>query len=226
MTRGYFITATDTDAGKTVVSTALLSRWRQQGLSALGLKPVAAGAELTDSGLRNEDALALLAASSVEVDYEHVNPVCLAPPIAPHIALNKSGRALTLQDLTRALADTLASFPTDRVLVEGAGGWRVPLNDDEDLSALACTLKLAVILVVPLKLGCLSMARLTAEAIRADGCELAGWVGNRVTPEPMPEEEANLQTLQRVMPAPCLGVLPHDPDRSGRANRLAPYLAL
>ncbi|RMF15638.1 MAG: dethiobiotin synthase [Gammaproteobacteria bacterium] len=225
MTQAYFVTATDTDAGKTVVSTALLSRWRRQGYSTLGLKPVAAGAEMTRHGLRNDDALALMSASSVNVPYEHINPVCLAPPIAPHIALQKSGMQTTIEELSAQVRKTMADFPAQRVVVEGAGGWRVPLNDSEDLSELASTLALSVILVVPLKLGCLSMARLTAEAVLADGCTLAGWIGNRVTPETMSEEAANLTTLHRILPAPCLGVLPFDPVPAGRPERLGTELS-
>ncbi|WP_355659904.1 dethiobiotin synthase [Halomonas salifodinae] len=202
----YFITGTDTDAGKTLVATGLLARARDAGLTTLGLKPVASGCEATPQGLRNADALALQAVSTPAMDYAAINPHAYAPAIAPHLAAEQAGERLTLAGLAGALAPSLA-LPRDLILVEGAGGWRVPLNDREDLVGLAARLGLPVILVVGLKLGAINHARLSAEAIRADGLTLAGWVANGIDAD-MAEQAANLACLRHHLPEPCLGVVP------------------
>lgn len=206
----YFITGTDTDAGKTLISAGLLALARRQGLTTLGLKPVASGSEPTPAGLRNADALALQAQSVPDVDYQDVNPFAFAPAIAPHLAARRARVELRLDDLAARLRPMLA-LPRDLTLVEGAGGWRVPLNDDEELSGLAARLRLPVILVVGLRLGCISHARLTAEAILADGLRLAGWAGSLVDPAFAADDALyrdNLATLERHLPAACLGVVP------------------
>ncbi|HIK73239.1 MAG TPA: dethiobiotin synthase, partial [Alcanivorax sp.] len=174
----FFITGTDTEVGKTWVSCRLLERAREAGLSCYGLKPIAAGCEETADGLRNEDALNLMAASSLTLPYELVNPVALKAAIAPHIAARQEGRRISLSQLAGYVRGALSSHPADLVLVEGAGGWRVPLNDREMLSALAVELNLPVIQVVGMKLGCISHALLTAEAIQADGLRYTGTVAN------------------------------------------------
>ncbi|MBF8221730.1 dethiobiotin synthase [Halomonas sp. 328] len=202
----YFITGTDTDAGKTLVATGLLARARGAGLTTLGLKPVASGCEATPQGLRNADALALQAVSTPAMDYAAINPHAYAPAIAPHLAAEQAGERLTLTGLAGALAPSLA-LPRDLILVEGAGGWRVPLNDREDLAGLAARLGLPVILVVGLKLGAINHARLSAEAIRTDGLTLAGWVANGIDAD-MAEQAANLACLRHHLPEPCLGVVP------------------
>lgn len=209
----YFITGTDTDAGKTLVSAGLLALARRQGLTTLGLKPVASGSESTPAGLRNADALALQAQSTPAVAYDAVNPFAFAPAIAPHLAARRAQMELRLADLETRLQPVLA-LSRDLILVEGAGGWRVPLNDDEALSGLAAQLQLPVILVIGLRLGCISHARLTAEAILADGRRLAGWVGNLVDPAFAAGDDLyrdNLATLECYLPAPCLGVVPRLP---------------
>lgn len=206
----YFVTGTDTDAGKTLVTSGLLALARRQGLSTLGLKPIASGSEATPAGLRNADALALQAQSHPPMSYAAINPFAFAPPIAPHLAARRAGADLTLDGLAARLRPQLA-LARDVTLVEGAGGWRVPLNDGEDLAGLARRLELPVILVIGLKLGCLSHARLTGEAILADGLPLAGWVGSLVDPAFATDETLyrdNLATLERTLPAPCLGVVP------------------
>ncbi|WP_227369371.1 dethiobiotin synthase [Halomonas sp. M20] len=206
----FFVTGTSTDVGKTFVSCALLARARDHGLTTLGLKPVASGCHATPQGLRNADALALQTQCHPGLPYERINPVAFAPPIAPHLAARQVGQEITLDTLTRALAPALAE-PRDLTLIEGAGGWRVPLNDKEDLAGLATRLALPVILVVGLELGCLNQARLTAEAIRADGLPLAGWVGNLRDVDFAADEtiyRANLATLEQHLPGPCLGVMP------------------
>jgi dethiobiotin synthetase len=206
----YFVTGTDTDAGKTLASAGLLARAHREGLTTLGLKPIASGSEATPDGLRNADALALQAESVPAADYATINPFAFAPAIAPHLAARRAGREVRLADLTGWLRPLLA-LERDLTLVEGAGGWRVPLNDDEDLTELALAMVLPVILVVGLRLGCLSHARLTAEAIAASGLRLAGWIGSQVDPAFAADDALyrdNLATLTRTLPAPCLGVIP------------------
>ena len=225
--RRYFVTGTDTDAGKTLVTTALLARARRQGLSTLGLKPVAAGCEHTRDGLRNADALALQTFSYPEVGYAVVNPIALEPPIAPHIAAARANWTVHLMHLHDRVTAAMHE-PRDLTLIEGAGGWRVPLNDTEDLSGLAIRLDLPVILVVGLRLGCINHARLSLEAIRADGLRVAGWVASQVDPD-IAEAEANLATLRAHLTAPCLGVIPwlgDDDDNRALAERAADYLEL
>ncbi|MEQ5802523.1 dethiobiotin synthase [Halomonas sp. H10-9-1] len=210
----YFVTGTDTDAGKTLVASGLLALARRRGLTTLGLKPVASGSETTPGGLRNSDALALQAHCYPEVNYATVNPHAFAPAIAPHLAARRTGAEIRLADLHDWLSPLLA-LERDLTLVEGAGGWRVPLNDREDLAGLAVALSLPVILVVGLRLGSISHARLTREAIATDGPRLAGWVGTLVDPGfccDAAADEAlyrdNLATLAHHLPAPCLGVIP------------------
>lgn len=205
MKKRFFITATDTDAGKTYVAAGLLKAAARAGFKSMGLKPIAAGAELIDGKLRNEDALVLQGASSVKLPYEQVNPVVLEEAIAPHIAAAKAGKLITVARLEGFIKGALFT-PHQFALVEGAGGWRVPLNDREMLSDLAKLLNLPVILVVNMKLGCINHATLTAESIRRDGLPLAGWVANKGEQE-MPYYEENLATLKSVLPAPLLGEL-------------------
>lgn len=206
----YFVTGTDTDAGKTLVTSGLLALARRRGLTTLGLKPVASGCESTPEGLRNADALALQAQTRPSLPYAVLNPFAFAPAIAPHLAARRAGMTLALDDLVER-ARPLLEAGRDLTLVEGAGGWRVPLNEGEDLSGLAVRLGLPVILVVGLRLGCISHARLTAEALRADGLRLAGWVGSLVDPAFASDHALyrdNLATLAATLPAPCLGVVP------------------
>lgn len=202
-----FVTGTDTEVGKTIASAAILEAARQAGKRTLAMKPVASGCEETADGLRNEDALMLQAAMTESLPYEQVNPVALQPAIAPHVAAEQAGRTLS--------ADRLAGFcrglqmkPADLLLIEGAGGWRVPLNPRETYARVPGILGAKVILVVPLQLGCINHAMLSAEAILSDGLSLAGWVANHPRPEAMPCEEDTLGYLLNHLPAPCLGVLP------------------
>lgn len=194
----FFITGTDTEVGKTWVSCRLLERAREAGLSCYGLKPIAAGCEDTADGPRNEDAVNLMASSSLTLPYELVNPVALKAAIAPHIAARQEGRRISLSQLAGYVRGALSSHPADLVLVEGAGGWRVPLNDQEMLSALAVELNLPVIQVVGMKLGCISHALLTAEAIQADGLRYTGTVANCFGE--MDVREENLITLRQHLP--------------------------
>ena len=218
--RGWFITGTDTDCGKTLVAAALVHKLRAAGEDVAVMKPVASGCESTPDGLRNADARALIAASGSAWPYAQVNPYAFAPAIAPHIAAAQAGVAIEAQPILDA-AVALA-VGQDALVVEGAGGWRVPLGDELDMAALAVALQLPVILVVGMRLGCLNHALLTAEAIARDGCRLAGWVANTIDPD-QAAFEANLQTLSARIGAPCLGVIPSlsDPDPRSAADHLA-----
>lgn len=200
----YFVTGTNTNVGKTWISVRLLEAAREAGLSCYGLKPIAAGSEDTDDGLRNEDAEALLEAASMKLDYELVNPVAFREPVAPHILARRQGMNLTAERLAGYVNGALMMQKADLVLVEGAGGWYVPINERETLADLARRLELPVILVVGMELGCLNHALLTAEAIRRDGLELAGWIANFLHGD-MNAGEENFQTLEAMLPAPCLG---------------------
>jgi dethiobiotin synthetase len=207
MTQAFFITGTDTDAGKTSIAAGLLCAAKQQQRSTLAMKPVASGCEMTAQGLRNSDALTLIAQSTVQLPYSQINPYAFAPAIAPHIAAQEAGVELSVADLYRA-AQLILQEQADFTLVEGAGGWRVPISATEFLSDFAIALQLPVILVVGVKLGCINHALLTAQAILSDGLELAGWVANVVDPNCARLAE-NLTTLQQLMPVPCLAEVPY-----------------
>lgn len=203
----FFITGTDTDAGKTVAACTLLEAFRQRGLRTIALKPIAAGCEEIDGLLCNSDALALQQAMTEDLPYEQINPIALKAAIAPHIAAQLEDRRLQASRIA-GLIRGAAMTPADVVLVEGAGGWLVPLNERQTLADLVRELQLPVILVVGMKLGCLNHALLTARAIYQDGLRIAGWIANCVTPE-MEQLDANIETLQSMLSAPCLGVIPH-----------------
>lgn len=207
MAQAFFITGTDTDAGKTSVAAGLLCAAKQQGCSTLAMKPVASGCDMSAEGLRNSDALALIAQSTVQLPYTQINPYAFAPAIAPHIAAKEAGVELSVAGLYRA-AQVILQEQADFILIEGAGGWRVPISATEFLSDFAIALQLPVILVVGVKLGCINHALLSAQAILNDGLELAGWVANVVDPNCARLAE-NLATLQQLMPAPCLAEVPH-----------------
>ena len=221
MTRGIFVTGTDTGVGKTVVTVALLRLAQRHGLRCIGLKPVASGGcrRTPASPLRNSDALELRAASSVPLAYETVNPHCFGPAIAPHLAAREAGVVLDLPRLVDWYRQ--ASRGTDLVLVEGAGGWRLPLHPAGFLSDLPEALGMDVLLVVGLTLGCLSHARLTAEAIAGTGrCRLAGWIGNAVDPA-FERVDENVATLAGLLGGPPLACVP-DLRQAGRSEFGAP----
>ncbi|MBD8879840.1 MULTISPECIES: dethiobiotin synthase [Rhodanobacter] len=207
MSAALFVAGTDTGIGKTHASCAVLHALRASGLRATGMKPVASGCVETPQGLQNEDALALRAASSTPLPaYAQSNPVALRDALSPHLAAAHAGTTIALPPL-RAAFDALCAGH-DAVVVEGVGGWRVPLAPGLFASDIPKQWDLPVILVVGMRLGCLNHALLSAEAIRADGCRLVGWIANRVDPA-MEAVEENLATLRELLPAPCLGVLPH-----------------
>lgn len=198
--KGYFVTGTDTGVGKTRVAVALVHALKSRGLRVAVMKPVAAG---SDAGELNEDVTALLAASNVDADLADVNPYAFAEPIAPHIAAELADTRIDLSVILAAYARLAAQ--SDVVVVEGAGGWRVPLNENEDMADLAQQLALPVVLVVGLRLGCLNHAALTAESIHHRALAWAGWIGNHIDPD-MAQQAANLRALEARLPAPCLGV--------------------
>lgn len=212
MAKAYFVTGTDTGVGKTTVTCALLAAAKAKGLSTLALKPVASGCEETPEGLRNSDALALQAAMTVPLSYPEVNPVALPAAMSPHLAAAAAGRRLTLTQIAGFCRGGMM-HKADLKLLEGAGGWRVPISDRELMSGLPRQLGLPVILVVGVRLGCINHAVLTAEAILKEGVKLAGWVANVMDPG-MEALEGNLQTLTAMLPAPCLGVVPWSPGKS------------
>jgi len=227
MSKAYFVTGTDTDAGKTLIASALLYLAGQQGYQTLGLKPVAAGVTETPAGVFNDDALLLQQYSSVKLDYSQVNPVLLREPVAPHIAAAKENRRLNIDRLLGFTRGALSSSPSgcrpDLCLIEGAGGWRVPLSPVNTMADLARALGFPVVIVVGLKLGCLNHALLTAEAVRRDGLAVAGWVATVVDPT-MAVIHENLETLKSLLPFPCLGCVPW--LESVSTEKVAEYLDL
>ncbi len=202
----YFITATDTDAGKTFVSSGMLQSWSDQGFKTLGFKPVASGCRVTPQGLRNDDALKLIAAANVSLDYKLISPYSFEPAIAPHIAAQQSGVTIDVQ----AITDTIVRYrkKASHVLVEGVGGWLVPLNTQQTIADLAYSLGFPVILVVNLRLGCINHALLTAQAIEEKKLTIAGWIANSTEPN-MSCLDENIESLKARFNAPLLGILPY-----------------
>jgi len=210
MEQSYFVVGTDTNVGKTYVASALLRHFVNSGKAAAGMKPVASGCELSEHGiwqgqLVNDDVVALYEASNVHAALELINPYHFVPAIAPHIAAEKVGVEIDLDLILRSY-HTLAEM-ADVVVVEGAGGFFVPVNDQQTLADLAVKLNLPVILVVGMRLGCINHDLLTVEAIKARGLKLAGWVANQVVPD-MPMFSENITSLQQRIEALCLSVVP------------------
>jgi dethiobiotin synthetase len=219
--RGIFVTGTDTGVGKTLVAAGLLRVLAQEGLRTVGLKPVASGAAVTPQGLRNADAEALAAESTVALPYDLTNPHCFEPAIAPHLAAADAGVYVSVEDLAAWYAR--ATTGVEVAVVEGAGGWRVPLHPEGFLSDLAERLELDVVLVVGLRLGCLNHARLTAESIERSGrCRLVGWVGSHIDPG-FERVGENVTSLERLLGAPPLALIPalSTPSADAAARHLA-----
>jgi len=211
MGRGYFVTGTDTSVGKTTVSCALLRAFAAQNHKVIGMKPIAAGVE---NG-KWLDVEQLLTASNISAARAHVNPYTFDPPVSPHIAAQQAGIEIDLAVIQRAY-QTLNS-QADVVIVEGAGGFLVPLNAQQTGVDLARALNLPVILVVGMRLGCLNHALLTAQAIKTAGLTLAGWVANGIDPQMLAEAE-NIATLEQRLDGPLLGAVPFDPEMDMRKN--------
>lgn len=204
MTQGYFITGTDTDAGKTCATLALMHYFKRQGKTVLGMKPVASGCTLQADELKNADALLIQENASVKVDYQLINPYAYELPVSPHIAgvHNPVKLAIIVERFNslKALAEV--------IIVEGAGGWYVPLNAQDDISDLASALGLPVILVVGLRLGCINHAKLSYQAIQLSGIACVGWIAVCVDPDLLNRDE-NIQTITAALPVPLLGILPY-----------------
>ena len=218
---GLFLTGTDTGCGKTEIACGVMHYLRTRGVRVAGMKPVASGAAVIDGKLINEDASLIRAQQSGKTPYDWVNPYAFAPPVAPHLAAADVGVEIDFETI-RESAEHLFER-RDFILVEGVGGWRVPLSGGRTVAHLAAYLRLPVILVVGLKLGCINHALLSAEAIRHDGLDLAGWVANVVEPSMLLQQE-NIETLISVLGAPLLGVVPH--LSPVEAKRVAGYLDL
>lgn len=204
-TRDYFITGTDTEIGKTFITSALLRAFAQQGWSTLGMKPIASGADEINGVLRNEDVDSLVAASTVKAPLEIVVPYLMRTPAAPHIVASMENVKMDVQHIARCYQQ--AQDLADVVLIEGVGGFCVPLDDETSTVDLAQRLALPVILVVGMRLGCINHALLTAQVINASGLCLAGWVANTVDID-MKFFEENVQALKQRLDAPCLAVMP------------------
>ena len=203
----YFITGTDTDAGKSYVCSMLLQGFKALDIAAAGVKPVAAGA---DEQGRNSDALLLQRQSGIALPYNVVNPICYQAPVAPHLAAINEQQPINEVTLNQAL-DSWQQLPIAQLLIEGAGGWLLPIGDERYLADWVAEQQLPVILIVGMKLGCLNHAMLTVREIAHSGCQLLGWIANCVDPD-MALLQQNIADLQQRIPAPCLGVVPYNPD--------------
>lgn len=202
MTKRIFIAGTDTDSGKTYVTTQLLYFFAQQQQQTIALKPVASGWQDAKTPM-NDDALQLQQAASVSLSYQEVNPVLLPEPIAPHIAAAHQQQRLAVANITAQCEATLAKTAADYALIEGCGGWLCPLNEHETMADLALALKTEIILVVGMKLGCLNHTLLTVQAMLQSKAKLIGWIANRVAPNMLALEE-NITSLQQRIRAPLL----------------------
>lgn len=215
-----FVTGTDTEVGKTFIAQKILREFANAQQRVVGFKPIASGCDVTEQGLRNEDALALQGNSSVELPYANVNPFAFEEAIAPHIAARNTHTLLDVSCINDAY-EQLYQFHPDCIVTEGAGGWRLPLGNGQFMSEFAVQQKMSVVLVIGLRLGCLNHARLTAEAILRDGLSIVGWVANQVDPN-MPYQQDNLATLQEQLMCDfdtrCLGFQPWQSADSDNAN--------
>lgn len=224
MIRGVFVTGTDTGVGKTLVAESLLLALGRAGRRAVAMKPVASGCRSTADGPRSEDAERLATASVLKVAYELINPFAYVPAVAPHLAARAEGRPIDIgliEQRFRALVEA-----ADFVVVEGVGGWRVPIGAERTMADVAVRLGLPVLLVVGVRLGCLNHTLLTAEAVARDGCGLAGWVANRIEPE-MTWVEATEEALTGRLGEPLVRI-PHQqsgPDSLTIGNALMAHLA-
>ncbi|MDY4282497.1 dethiobiotin synthase [Xanthomonas sp. LF06-19] len=221
----FYVTGTDTGIGKTIASTALLHALRARGQRAVGMKPVASGCAREADGWRNEDALALQDASAPRPAYDDLNPYALPLPLAPELAAADAGVQLELAPIAAAFERLRAQ--ADVVVVEGVGGWAAPLSATLDQADLARALRLPVVLVVGLRLGCLNHARLSAAAIAADGLQCIGWIGNEIDPA-MERIDDNMAMLRARLPMPCWGRLPYrqQPQAEQLAAELQPWAGM
>lgn len=219
-----FVTGTDTDVGKTLISTGLLEAFNRLNKQTIGYKPISAGCEQTEFGLENGDAKALQQYSSVALTLNQVNPIAFAPPIAPHIAAEQVGQTIAASKIMAGW-QRLADLQPDVLLTEGAGGWQLPINNQQCLPEVLTELKPQVIIVVGMRLGCLNHSLLTVDAIKQKGFEIAGWVANHLCTD-MPVATKNLSTLKAFIDAPLIGEVPYlgDDAQSNAVQRVADCL--
>jgi len=228
--KGFFIAGTDTGVGKSLVAVGLLRSLAQRQLRVAGMKPIAAGAVETPEGLRNDDAVALREASNVDADYAITNPYCLPAAVSPHIAAREADVTIDISKIVDAFQQLAAK--ADVVIVEGAGGWLAPIDDTSKtpttMADVARALRLPVLLVVGLRLGCLNHALLTARAIEADGLAIEGWVGSHIDAS-FARPRENLATLSRLLGHPPIAIVPHLSSESALridvVQRLASFAA-
>ena len=199
-----FVTGTDTGVGKTQISLALISLLKQRGQRVAGMKPIASGCYMTPDGLRNDDAMVLNRQANVQLNYDDINPYAFELPIAPHIAARKIGEEIDESVIHRQFYQIQKK--ADSVVVEGAGGWIVPINNKLTMADVAIRLGLPVVLVVGIRLGCINHALLTVEAIKCSGLPFYGWVANNIVENT--ESDAIIESLKGRIPVPCLGVVP------------------
>ncbi|HAO23838.1 MULTISPECIES: dethiobiotin synthase [unclassified Methylophaga] len=204
MTQHIFVTGTDTEVGKTRISVGLIKVLQQQGLKVAAMKPIASGCEWQDGQWKNEDALALSQQADIKLPYSQINPYAFEPAIAPHLAAEQVGQTISLNLIETQFA--AMQLQADAIVVEGAGGWLVPLNDQQTIADLAKALQLPVVLVVAIKLGCINHALLTVQAIAVSGLTLAGWVANDFLQDP--QSAAIIRSLADRISSPCLGIVP------------------
>ncbi len=202
MRKGIFITGTDTDVGKTTISLGLIAALQDKGLSVGVMKPVSAGCELTGEGLRNEDAVLLMQQASTDIPYDIVNPYAFEPAVAPHIAAAEAGVEIDIEVICQCYLKIAEKV--DVVIVEGAGGWLVPVNEKETMADVVKALSLDVITVVGIRLGCLNHALLTSQSIEANGLTHRGWIANNLSRDNKKAKE-NINALHARISAPCLG---------------------
>jgi dethiobiotin synthetase len=199
-----FVTGTDTEVGKTQVSAALMGLLKQQGQRVAAMKPIASGCDMKPEGLRNDDALVLNQQANVALAYDVVNPYAFEPAIAPHIAAQQRGIVIDASVIERQFYNIQQQV--DSVVVEGAGGWLVPIDTTLTMADVAIRLGLPVVLVVGIRLGCINHALLTVDAIKRSGLPFYGWVANHIVENT--ESAAIIETLKFRISAPCLGVVP------------------
>lgn len=200
--KGFFITGTDTNIGKTFIACKLLNNLKRQGYKTVALKPIASGCIATSSGWQNSDAIALQNAATEKLSYQHINPFAFPEPIAPHIAAKINSQTLSINKIINACQPALTTC-ADYIIIEGAGGWSVPLNEDETMADLAKALKYPIILVVGMRLGCLNHALLTYHHMQQTGVQIHGWIANCLEPD-MPYLTENIETLELMLDIPLI----------------------
>jgi len=220
MNKGFFVTGTDTEVGKTLVSSGIIRLFADAGQKVVGMKPIASGSVQTEEGLRNEDAENLIAQSNCELPYEMVNPYCFEPPIAPHIAARRVDQRIEVEKIISAYNELRDA--ADVVIVEGVGGWMVPIDGRQTMADVAVEMNLPVIMVVGVRLGCINHALLTYESIKASGLEFKGWVANIIDPNVSMVPEI-LDAIQIKMHEPLLGLIP--PMKNVDASQVSQCLA-